>query len=64
MYRRFFAGLRDALVSEQIDVAAPLAAVVADEPSRLDLDRGPDEDGYLERPGTVNEAIVEFFAQG
>ncbi len=26
-------------MSEQIEVAAPLAAVVADEPSRLDLDR-------------------------
>lgn len=45
MYRRFFAGLRDALVSEQIDVAAPLAVVVADEPSRLDLDRGLSEEG-------------------
>ena len=32
-------------MSEQIGVPAPLAAVVADEPSRLDLDRGPAEDG-------------------
>lgn len=45
MFRRFFASLRDALASEQIEVAAPLAAVVADEPSRLDLDRSPNEDG-------------------
>ena len=45
LFRRFFASLRDALVSEQIEVAAPLAAVVADEPSRLDLDRGSGEDG-------------------
>jgi very-short-patch-repair endonuclease len=45
LFRRFFANLRDALVSEQIGVAAPLAAVVADEPSRLDLDHGLDEDG-------------------
>ena len=45
LFRRFFANLRDALVSERIEVAAPLAAVVADEPSRLDLDRGLGEDG-------------------
>ena len=45
MFRRFFANLRDALVSEQMGVAAPLAAVVADEPSRLDLDSGSVEDG-------------------
>jgi len=45
LFRRFFAGLRDALVSEQIAVAAPLAAVVADEPSRLDLDSSQAEDG-------------------
>ena len=45
LFRRFFTSLREALVSEQIEVAGPLAAVVADEPSRLDLDRGPGEDG-------------------
>jgi very-short-patch-repair endonuclease len=45
LFRRFFASLRDALVSEHIDVAAPLAAVVADEPSRLALDHGLGEDG-------------------
>ena len=45
LFRRFFAGLRDALVSEQIAVAAPLAAVVADEPSRLDLDSSQAKDG-------------------
>jgi primosomal protein N' len=44
LFRRFFASLRDALVSEQIKVAAPLAAMAADEPSRLDLDRGRGED--------------------
>ena len=44
MFQRFFTNLRDALASGQIEVAAPLAAVVADEPSRLDLDCGPDED--------------------
>jgi very-short-patch-repair endonuclease len=36
MYRRFFAGLRDALEAGQAVVPAPLAAVVADEPSLLD----------------------------
>jgi very-short-patch-repair endonuclease len=45
LFRRFFANLRDALVAEQIEVAAPLAAVVADEPSRLDYGTGPSEDG-------------------
>jgi very-short-patch-repair endonuclease len=44
LYRRFFANLRDALVSEQIGVAAPLAAVVADEPSLLDRELGQGED--------------------
>ena len=45
MFRRFFTNLRDALASNQIEVPAPLAAVVADEPSRLDLDHGLGEDG-------------------
>ena len=45
LYRRFFAGLRDALVSQQIEVAAPLAAVVADEPSRLDSGDSQSEAG-------------------
>ena len=45
LYRRFFASLRDALVSQQIEVAAPLAAVVADEPSRLDNESSQGEDG-------------------
>ena len=40
MFRRFFANMRDALLSQAIGVAAPLAAVVADEPSRLDFDHG------------------------
>jgi very-short-patch-repair endonuclease len=38
LYRRFFSGLRDALVSEQLAVPAPLVAVVADEPGKLDLE--------------------------
>ena len=45
MFRRFFANLRDALMSGEIGVPAPLAAVVADEPSRLDLDRGVGDEG-------------------
>jgi very-short-patch-repair endonuclease len=45
MFRRFFTNLRDALVSDQVGVSAPLAAVVADDPSRLDLEGGPGEDG-------------------
>jgi hypothetical protein len=45
LFRRFFANLRDALVSGQLDVAAPLAAVVADEPSRLDREGSQGEDG-------------------
>jgi very-short-patch-repair endonuclease len=44
MFRRFFASLRDVLMSDGTGVPAPLAAVVADEPSRLDLDRSPGED--------------------
>jgi very-short-patch-repair endonuclease len=40
MFRRFFGNLRDALMSGETGVPAPLAAVVADEPSRLDLDLG------------------------
>ncbi len=36
LYRRFFSGLRDALESGELDVPAPLVAVVADEPSKLD----------------------------
>ena len=46
MFRRFFAGLRDLLTSEETAVPAPLAAVVADEPSRLDQDRPGDESSW------------------
>ncbi len=53
MFQRFFTNLRDALASGQIEVAAPLAAVVADEPSRLDLDCGPDEDDDRQPPGRL-----------
>ena len=49
MFRRFFASMRDVLLSQQAEVAAPLAAVVADEPSRLDHDGGPGEDGSWRR---------------
>ena len=45
MFRRFFSSLRDAMASGHLAVAAPLAAVVADEPSRLDSGYGPSEDG-------------------
>jgi very-short-patch-repair endonuclease len=41
MYRRFFAELREAFDSGQLDVPAPLVAVVADEPGKLDLDGPP-----------------------
>lgn len=44
MFRRFFSGLRDAMASHHLEVAAPLAAVVADEPSRLDSGYGTGED--------------------
>jgi very-short-patch-repair endonuclease len=44
MFRRFFSGLRDAMASGSLEVAPPLAAVVADEPSRLDAGDGPGED--------------------
>jgi very-short-patch-repair endonuclease len=44
MFRRFFANMRNALLSQQMTVAAPLAAVVADEPSRLSFDLDPGEE--------------------
>jgi AAA domain len=46
LYRRFFSGLRDALVSEQLDVPAPLVAVVADEPGKLDREAIPDDQSW------------------
>jgi AAA domain len=46
MFRRFFATLRDAMTSDNLEVSAPLAAVVGDEPSRLDsYGNDPGEDG-------------------
>ena len=36
MYRRFFTDLRDALLSEELEVPAPFVAVVADEPGELE----------------------------
>ena len=45
LFRRFFANLRDALVSEKIEVAAPLAAVAADEPTRLDQESSLADEG-------------------
>ncbi len=44
LYRRFFGELRDALMSGELDVPAPLLAVVADEPGRLDRESMPDDD--------------------
>ena len=44
MYRRFFGELRTALDAGQIEVPAPLVAVVADEPGKLDL-AGNNADG-------------------
>jgi very-short-patch-repair endonuclease len=49
MFRRFFASLRDALTAGDVQVAAPLAAVVADEPSRLEPGYGQGEDGSWSR---------------
>lgn len=49
MFRRFFSSLRDAITSQQLGVAAPLAAVVADEPSRLDSGYEPGEDASWHR---------------
>ena len=46
MFRRFFSGLRDAMASGHLEVAAPLAAVVADEPSRLDSGHDDRDDGF------------------
>jgi hypothetical protein len=44
LYRRFFGELRDALMSGELDVPAPLVAVVADEPGRLNRESIPDDD--------------------
>ena len=49
MYRRFFGGLREGLEAGQIDVAAPLAAIVADEPGKLDLDSASRDGGAWQR---------------
>lgn len=45
MYRRFFGGLREALETGEVDVPAPLVAIVADEPGKLDLDAAPGDSG-------------------
>ena len=45
MFRRFFSSLRDAMAAGDLEVSAPLAAVVADEPSRLNSVDGSAEDG-------------------
>lgn len=44
MYRRFFADLRDALVSGALEVPAPVIAVVADEPGKLEAEDLNDRD--------------------
>jgi very-short-patch-repair endonuclease len=43
MYKRFFSGLREALIDGKLDVPAPLVAVVADEPGKLDRELAGDE---------------------
>ena len=49
MYRRFFGDLHNALDSGQLEVPAPLAAVVADDPSKLELENLPDGDDTWHR---------------
>ena len=49
MYRRFFGDLRNALDSGQLEVPAPLVAVVADDPSKLELESLPDGDDTWHR---------------
>ena len=41
MYRRFFGDLKNALDAGQLEVPAPLVAVVADEPGKFDLENLP-----------------------
>lgn len=43
LYQKFFTSLRDAVSDEEIDVPAPLGAIVSDEPSRLDGGSDPSE---------------------
>jgi very-short-patch-repair endonuclease len=45
MYKRFFTSLHDALTSGEMEVPAPLVAVVADEPGKLDRDALASDDG-------------------
>ena len=49
MYRRFFGDLKNALDSGQLEVPAPLVAVVADEPGKLELEDLPDGDDSWQR---------------
>ncbi|GIU88473.1 MAG: hypothetical protein KatS3mg009_2988 [Acidimicrobiia bacterium] len=42
LYQRFFASLRDALADDDFPVPAPLGAIVAEEPSRLDDEASED----------------------
>lgn len=42
MYKRFFSGLREALTDGKLGVPAPLVAVVADEPGKLDRELAAD----------------------
>ena len=49
MYRRFFGDLRNALDSGQLEVPAPLVAVVADDPSKLELENLPNGDNTWHR---------------
>lgn len=51
LYQRFFGSLRDALADGTVPVPAPLGAVVADEPSRLDGEGGGGDDGAWKAVG-------------
>ena len=46
LYQRFFGSLREALAAEQIGVPAPLAAIVADEPSKLSPHSGAENESW------------------
>jgi len=61
MYKRFFSELRDALVSGELDVPDPLAAVVADEPGKLDPGRLaglPDDGATRHQAGATGERLL------
>lgn len=51
MYKRFFTSLHDALVSGEMQVPAPLVAVVADEPGKLDRNSLPGDEATRSQRG-------------